>query len=122
LLLLLFAALCAVPAGTETTLTIYYTASLNGNLDGCTCEMNPVAGLVKRAAFLRTLKSSGTTLVLDAGDIFDEYPDPDLAKHILEVYRELNRSGKPRDGAYTVKEAQKVKDNLKWVYGLFPKL
>jgi 2',3'-cyclic-nucleotide 2'-phosphodiesterase (5'-nucleotidase family) len=90
LLLLLLAVLCAVPASTETTLTIYYTASLNGNLDGCTCEMNPVAGLVKRAAFLRTLKPSGPTLILDAGDIFDEYPDPDLAQHILEVYRELN--------------------------------
>jgi 2',3'-cyclic-nucleotide 2'-phosphodiesterase (5'-nucleotidase family) len=89
LILLLFAVLCAVPAGTETTLTIYYTASLNGNLDGCTCEMNPVAGLVKRAAFLRTLKPSGPTVILDAGDIFDEYPDPDLAQHILEVYREL---------------------------------
>jgi branched-chain amino acid transport system ATP-binding protein len=25
-------------------------------------------------------------------------------------------------GAYTVKEAQKVEENLKWVYGLFPKL
>jgi 2',3'-cyclic-nucleotide 2'-phosphodiesterase (5'-nucleotidase family) len=82
--------LLTVPAGTETTLTIYYTASLNGNLDGCTCEMNPVAGLVKRAAFLRTLQSSGPALILDAGDVFDEYPDPDLAEHILEVYKELN--------------------------------
>jgi branched-chain amino acid transport system ATP-binding protein len=25
-------------------------------------------------------------------------------------------------GAYTVKEPQKVEENLKWVYGLFPKL
>jgi 2',3'-cyclic-nucleotide 2'-phosphodiesterase (5'-nucleotidase family) len=87
---LIFAAFFVVPAGTETTLTIYYTASLNGNLDGCTCDMNPVAGLVKRAAFLRTLEPSGPALILDAGDIFDEYPDPDLAKHILEVYEELN--------------------------------
>jgi len=89
LFFLLCAALCALPAGCETTLTIYYTASLNGNLDGCTCEMNPVAGLVKRAAFLRTLETSGPTLILDAGDIFDEYPDPDLNKHILAVYQEL---------------------------------
>jgi len=79
-----------VPAGAETSLTIYYTASLNGNLDGCNCPMNPVAGLVKRAAFLRTLRSSGSTLILDAGDVLDEYPDPDLAEHILEVYEELN--------------------------------
>jgi 2',3'-cyclic-nucleotide 2'-phosphodiesterase (5'-nucleotidase family) len=87
---LLSAMLCAIPAGAETTLTIYYTASLNGNLDGCTCEMNPVAGLVKRAAFLRTLEPSGPALIVDAGDIFDEYPDPDLHKHILEVYEELS--------------------------------
>ena len=52
--------------------------------------MNPVAGLVKRAAYLRNLKPFGPTLILDAGDIFDEYPDPDLAEHILEVYEELN--------------------------------
>jgi 2',3'-cyclic-nucleotide 2'-phosphodiesterase (5'-nucleotidase family) len=84
------ATLCTVPAVTETTLTIYYTASLNGNLDGCTCEMNPVAGLVKRAAYLRNLKTFGPTLILDAGDIFDEFPDPDLAEHIFEVYEELN--------------------------------
>lgn len=51
--------------------------------------MNPVAGLVKRAAFLRSLETSGPSLILDAGDIFDEYPDPDLAAHILQVYAEL---------------------------------
>jgi 2',3'-cyclic-nucleotide 2'-phosphodiesterase (5'-nucleotidase family) len=90
LLLLLPAALCAVPAGCESTLTIYYSASLNGNLDGCTCDLNPVAGLVKRAAFLRTLETSSPTCILDAGDIFDEYTDPDLEKHILEVYGELS--------------------------------
>ena len=28
---------------TQTTLTIYYTASLNGNLDGCNCV--PCSGL-----------------------------------------------------------------------------
>jgi 2',3'-cyclic-nucleotide 2'-phosphodiesterase (5'-nucleotidase family) len=89
LLLLLSVGLCSLPAGTETTLTIYYTASLNGNLDGCNCDMNPVAGLVKRAAFLRNLEPTGPTLILDAGDIFDEYPDPDLERHILEVYEEL---------------------------------
>jgi 2',3'-cyclic-nucleotide 2'-phosphodiesterase (5'-nucleotidase family) len=90
LFLLFSAALCGVPVDAETTLTIYYTSSLNGNLDGCTCDMNPVAGLVKRAAFLRALEPSGPTLILDAGDIFDEYPDPDLERHILEVYEELN--------------------------------
>lgn len=86
---LLFFIIIPLPAGSENILTIYYTSSLNGNLDGCRCEMNPVAGLVKRAAFLHSLETSGPSLILDAGDIFDEYPDPDLAAHILQVYEEL---------------------------------
>ena len=86
---LLFFTIIPLPAGSENTITIYYTASLNGNVDGCRCKMNPVAGLVKRAAFLRSLETSGPSLILDAGDIFDEYPDPDLAVHILQVYAEL---------------------------------
>jgi 2',3'-cyclic-nucleotide 2'-phosphodiesterase (5'-nucleotidase family) len=85
----LFLAFAALPADSQATLTIYYSASLNGNLDGCTCEMNPVAGLVKRAAFLRSAAPGGPVLLLDAGDILDERPDPELAGQILEVYREL---------------------------------
>jgi 2',3'-cyclic-nucleotide 2'-phosphodiesterase (5'-nucleotidase family) len=69
------------------TLTIYYTASLRGNLDGCNCERNRVAGLVKRAAFQRTVGRDA--LVLDAGDILDATRDPDLTREILAVYREL---------------------------------
>jgi 2',3'-cyclic-nucleotide 2'-phosphodiesterase (5'-nucleotidase family) len=71
------------------TLTIYYTASLRGNLDGCTCERNKVAGLVKRAAYLRALPRGGASLRLDAGDILDATTDPDLSREILAVYREL---------------------------------
>jgi 2',3'-cyclic-nucleotide 2'-phosphodiesterase (5'-nucleotidase family) len=71
------------------TLTIYYTASLRGNLDGCTCERNKVAGLVKRAAYLRALPRSDASLRLDAGDILDATRDPDLSREILAVYREL---------------------------------
>ena len=89
LLILLSVGLCALQVGAEATFTIYYTASLNGNLDGCNCDMNPVAGLVKRAAFLRNIEPTGPTLILDAGDVFDEYPDPDLERHILEIYGEL---------------------------------
>ncbi len=69
------------------SLTIYYTSSLRGSLDGCACERNRVAGLVKRAAFQRTV--SPDALVLDAGDILDATRDPDLTREILEVYREL---------------------------------
>jgi len=71
------------------TLAIYYSASLNGNLDGCNCDMNPVAGLVKRAAFLRSHERPKPSLLVDAGDILDELPDKELARHIFEVYQEL---------------------------------
>jgi 2',3'-cyclic-nucleotide 2'-phosphodiesterase (5'-nucleotidase family) len=67
------------------SLTIYCTSSLRGNLDGCSCERNRVAGLVKRAAFQRTV--SRDDLVLDAGDILNPYGD--LTSEILAVYREL---------------------------------
>jgi 2',3'-cyclic-nucleotide 2'-phosphodiesterase (5'-nucleotidase family) len=70
-------------------ITIYYTASLRGNLDGCNCERNKVAGLVKRAAYLRALPRSEASLLLDAGDILDATRDPDLSREILAVYREL---------------------------------
>jgi 2',3'-cyclic-nucleotide 2'-phosphodiesterase (5'-nucleotidase family) len=69
------------------SLTVYFTASLRGNLDGCNCEHNRVAGLVKRAAFQRTVPREA--LVLDAGDILDATRDPDLTREILAVYREL---------------------------------
>jgi len=71
------------------TLRIYYSASLNGNIDGCNCDMAPTAGLVKRAAFLRSREAPEPSLLLDAGDIFDAFPDEELAHNILEVYREL---------------------------------
>jgi 2',3'-cyclic-nucleotide 2'-phosphodiesterase (5'-nucleotidase family) len=69
------------------SLTIYYTSSLRGNLDGCSCERNRVAGLVKRAVYQRTVPRDA--LVLDAGDILDATRDPDLTREILAVYREL---------------------------------
>jgi len=73
----------------EESISIYYSASLNGNLDGCNCDMNPVAGLVKQAAFLRSHEPPNLSLLVDAGDILDELPDEELARHILDVYAEL---------------------------------
>jgi 2',3'-cyclic-nucleotide 2'-phosphodiesterase (5'-nucleotidase family) len=74
-------------AQTSQTITVYYTASLRGNLDGCSCERYPVAGLVKRAAFQRGAPRDA--LVLDVGDILDAGGDPDSSREILAVYREL---------------------------------
>ena len=83
--LLAAALLClAAPAG---ALTVLYTASLNGNLDGCDCRDHPRAGLAARAAWLRGYQ--GEALLVDAGDILDVAPDPELAREILESYAEL---------------------------------
>jgi 2',3'-cyclic-nucleotide 2'-phosphodiesterase (5'-nucleotidase family) len=86
-LLLGAAALLSASLLPAQSLTIYFTASLRGNLDGCNCERNRVAGLVKRAAFQRTVPKDA--LVLDAGDILDATRDPDLTREILAVYKEL---------------------------------
>lgn len=83
-------AVCAFSAdfGSE-PLVVYYTSSLNGNLDGCDCKSNPKAGLVKRAAFLRERDRQATILV-EIGDILDPRGDEVGAEHILQVYKELD--------------------------------
>jgi 2',3'-cyclic-nucleotide 2'-phosphodiesterase (5'-nucleotidase family) len=85
---LLFPALLAAEGSPEQFFRIYYTSSLNGNLDGCECKASPKSGLVKRAAFLRSRARTDSILV-DAGDILDVAPDEELARHVFEVYREL---------------------------------
>jgi len=85
--LLAAALLClAAPAG---ALTVLYTASLNGNLDGCDCRGHPRAGLAARATWLRGYPQREEALLVDAGDILDVAPDPELAREILESYAEL---------------------------------
>lgn len=85
---LLLPALLGAEGSSEQLLNIYYTSSLNGNLDGCECRANPKSGLVKRAAFLRS-RARGDSILVDAGDILDVAPDTEMARHLLEVYREL---------------------------------
>ncbi len=74
-------------SGKEKTITLLCTSSLNGNLDGCACMAEPKAGLVKRAAYLRNHKD--TSILVDAGDMFDAKPDERLSHEIMEVYKEL---------------------------------
>jgi len=74
----------------ERQFTIFYTSSLNGNLDGCVCKGAPKAGLVKRAFYLRRERDVDNSLLVDTGDIFNVYEDRLLAREILEVYRELD--------------------------------
>lgn len=71
----------------ERTLTVYYTASLNGNLDGCRCKNAPKAGLVKRGVFLSERPEDEHYLLLDGGDLFDAYPNEVLSDYILTAYR-----------------------------------
>ena len=77
----------------EKRFQILYTASLNGNLDGCTCKSQPRAGLVTRAHFLRThfmrTRAAEDTVLVDAGDILDVAADDLLAAEILDAYWEL---------------------------------
>jgi 2',3'-cyclic-nucleotide 2'-phosphodiesterase (5'-nucleotidase family) len=68
---------------------LWYSASLDGNLDGCTCVSQPRAGLVKRAAFLRTAPDRARALLVDAGDLFGARSDDRLAAELLETYDEL---------------------------------
>ncbi|MFP4363130.1 MAG: hypothetical protein ACLFR1_04610 [Spirochaetia bacterium] len=75
--------------GSGEDLVIYYSSSLNGNLDGCDCENHPRSGLVKRAHFLRNIEHPERAVILDAGDIFDPYPDQVLSEYILQVYHDL---------------------------------
>ena len=89
LALLAFLGPAAAAPAAPSPLRLYYSASLSGNLDGCTCEYNPTAGLVKRAAFLRALPAEARGLLLDAGDLTGVWPDEELAGELVAAYREL---------------------------------
>jgi 2',3'-cyclic-nucleotide 2'-phosphodiesterase (5'-nucleotidase family) len=88
LVALLLPSLLAAEGSQEQLFHVFYTSSLNGNLDGCECKSSPKSGLVKRAAFLRS-RARGDSILVDAGDLLDVAPDAELARHLLEVYREL---------------------------------
>jgi 2',3'-cyclic-nucleotide 2'-phosphodiesterase/3'-nucleotidase len=81
--------LCLAGLAPASALTVLYSASLNGNLDGCDCRGTPRAGLAARAAWLKSFPQRGEALLVDAGDILDTDPDPELAREILEAYAEL---------------------------------
>jgi len=87
--LLACASLLPAAGNGEQSITVYYSSSLNGNLDGCQCRGNPRAGLVKRAAWLRAQREVERSVLVDAGDILDVYPDDLLARGILESYADL---------------------------------
>jgi cytochrome c biogenesis protein CcdA len=89
ILTIVFLGFCGVLSFSENSLTIIYSASLNGNLDGCNCTMDPKAGLVTRAAYLRGINQRDRVILLEAGNVFYPLPDELLAREILEAYKDL---------------------------------
>ncbi|MBI9103435.1 MAG: hypothetical protein JEY99_13540 [Spirochaetales bacterium] len=73
----------------ENKVDIFFTSSINGNLDGCECVAVPRAGLVSTGVYLRQRDLSDSILV-DLGDFMDVYPDDLLADNIFHVFSELN--------------------------------
>ena len=71
------------------SITIMYSASLSGSADGCLCGEKRDGGLVKRAYYLKQLDALPGTLLVDAGDILESFPDKTLAELILLTYVEL---------------------------------
>ena len=71
-------------------LTVFYTASLNGNLDGCGCRTQPRAGLATLSAWLKALPERGEALLVDAGNVLAGSGDRARSLEILEVYAELD--------------------------------
>ena len=88
ILLLCFSAMLYAGPGAEEALTIYYTSSLNGNLDGCECKTSPKSGLVKSAVFLRQ-RNRETSILIDSGDVFPPMGDTAIGSHLAQLYGEL---------------------------------
>jgi 2',3'-cyclic-nucleotide 2'-phosphodiesterase (5'-nucleotidase family) len=86
---LVVAVILLAGCGDNNRFRIYYTTSLWGNLDGCTCKSRPRAGLVKRTWFLNQIKDKGGILLLDGGDILSDTRDDLLSPYILDGYKGL---------------------------------
>ncbi|MDA3850107.1 MAG: hypothetical protein PF447_02425 [Spirochaetaceae bacterium] len=85
--LLIFLVLLS-PLQSQGSVTLYYSSSLNGNLNGCECHENPKAGLIKRAHYLRSIESEESILI-DLGDMMDIFPDRELHNIIASAYVDL---------------------------------
>ncbi len=72
----------------DTDISIYYTASLNGNLIGCECHGNPKAGLSTTAVYLREIDHEGSILI-DLGDFNDARTDRLLSETLADLYDSL---------------------------------
>lgn len=82
---LVFASL--VPVG-GAAVDVYFTGKIDGRLDGCDCFGYPSAGLVKLAAELRD-RDRASSVLLDAGDLFEAGGDLPLARELIGSLEDL---------------------------------
>ncbi|HAK46905.1 MAG TPA: hypothetical protein DCO79_13430 [Spirochaeta sp.] len=89
-LLITILLLASLPAmiSADTEISIYYSASLNGNLIGCECKGVPKAGLSTTAAYLRKLDPD-KSIIIDLGDFNDARNDELLSNTLMDLYSEL---------------------------------
>lgn len=88
LIVLIIILLPATGVFADNEISIYYTASLNGNLIGCECKGVPKAGLSTTAAFLRGLDPENS-IIIDLGDFSDARTDELLSNTLIRLYSDL---------------------------------
>ncbi|MDD5688405.1 MAG: redoxin domain-containing protein [Elusimicrobia bacterium] len=72
-------------------LAIFFTNSLNGQVESCDCPRNPFGGLSRRATLLKQQRAKyPNNLLLDSGDLFSYYPSSNSVAGILKIYEILN--------------------------------
>ena len=84
----LFALIPFFSLNADTDISIYYTASLNGNLIGCDCKGVPKAGLSTTASYIRKIDPENS-IILDLGDFNDARTDELLADTLVGLYVDL---------------------------------
>lgn len=84
-LLLFFLSIGSLFAG---EVDLYFTASINGNLDGCECPDRPRAGLVTSAQQIAQ-RDRESSLFFIGGDWMDLYPDRELHQSMVQVFELL---------------------------------
>ena len=72
-------------------LTILFSNSTNGHLESCDCPSHPYGGVVRRATYIKQVRSKNSdVLLLDSGDILPPYSSADLAECLFQIYERLN--------------------------------
>jgi 5'-nucleotidase len=73
---------------------VLFTSSLNGKLEGCTCEKNPASGLAKRAYIINQYrKKYPAAILLDAGDNLADSLEPLLLEYTFKGLSAMRYDG-----------------------------